>query len=382
MTTALISVFVLVLWFFRSCLLGKIKLIKDKLVLPVLVFLCICVFLGIAGGFLKNNSTRYIRLDIIVFFLYFFYVVLRSQFRKKEDVKNLMYVIVLGGFFASLLYVITFLLIPLDASQSGRVINRQVHFLMVSLFFLLTYLIWGKNKLIKRISFVFIFFISIALLICQTRGTWVSTLIGSFLILGIGLKEGKVSYKIFFRILVAVFFIFILILYLAQNKGFDIAGQIGTRAASVKNISQDPSAMMRGVLYLSALQKFIRSPIIGQGFGDTITVPAFFAGGIVKTVRWVDSTWISLLWKMGIIGFLTYAWLFLTAFWRTFVLYRKANDEITKVFSIGMLAVMLALSAISLISPLMIKYRFSFVWVFMFAGVEFLNQKVDEERLS
>jgi len=370
----IIAASVSMLWWARSALIGKFGLIKDRLTSPVAIFLGLCA-LGTALGLIRGNDFMPIIKDFGIFFLYGFYFIFRSLFKQKEQVKYLIHVIILASTFAALVYIYTFLTVPFGLNEMGRVVTRQVHFFMVSLPFLLSFLIWDGSKLTRPFVIAALCIILIATLISQTRGTWVSMLVGASVVFFLAYRERKISSKNF---LIIGILTVVGVTFIGYGTQFNLYEKIAERVATFGNLREDPSAIFRTVVSLGALKKFAERPILGQGFGDFVDVKV---SSFHFVVQWVDSTWLSLLWKMGIVGLLAYAWLFFSVFWRTFCLHRWAQDQFSKIVGVGMLALMFSFLAISLISPVMLKYRFSFVWVFMFAAIDFLATRAHRERL-
>lgn len=369
----IIAAAVSMLWWVRSALIGKFALIKDRLTTPVAIFLGLCA-LATALGLIRGNDFMPIIKDFGIFFLYAFYFIFRALFKQKEQVKYLIYVILLASTFAALVYIYTFLTVPFGSNEMGRIVTRQVHFFMVSFPFLLSFLIWDRSKSIRPFVIAALCIILIATLISQTRGTWVSMLAGASVVFFLAYRERKILGK---TVLIIGILIVVGVTSIGYGTQFNLYEKIVARAASFSNLREDPSAIFRTVLYFGALNKFFERPILGQGFGDFVDVKV---NGFHFVVQWVDSTWLSLLWKMGIVGFLAYAVLFLIVFWRTFCLHRWAQDPFSKIVGVSMLGLMFSFSAISLISPVMLKYRFSFVWVFMFAAIDFLATRAQRER--
>ncbi len=127
---------------------------------------------------------------------------------------------------------------------------------------------------------------------------------------------------------------------------------------------------MRVELDYYAIQKFLKHPIFGSGLGDFVKYK-IIKENVSPPVYYLDSSWLYMLWKGGIIGFLLFAWIYYRFFKASFFVLRNSKNLSTKIICLGLLSGFIGLSFLALLSPLLIKYKTNFLIVFLFAYIEF-----------
>jgi O-antigen ligase len=145
-----------------------------------------------------------------------------------------------------------------------------------------------------------------------------------------------------------------------------------TRMQSVTNLGADYSLMMRVNSYMTVIGKIEEHPWIGNGLGDTATYLFF---GQYSTQNNVDSTYLTILWKMGSLGLLAFLLLYTILLFRAFRIYRATGGILTTVFAVAVLSAFSAYLVLGTISPVLITYRFNFLFGTLFALVEIIFRR-------
>jgi hypothetical protein len=140
------------------------------------------------------------------------------------------------------------------------------------------------------------------------------------------------------------------------------------RTQSVTDPLEDSSFLMRVEFAMYSIERFLDSPFVGQGLGDYLKYKIFLETN--KPNYFMDSTWLYLLWKGGIIGFVLFAWMYFRFFKVTFHNLMNTEDTNVKIINLGLLAGLLGLSILGILSPLLIKYKTNALLAFIFAYVE------------
>jgi len=138
------------------------------------------------------------------------------------------------------------------------------------------------------------------------------------------------------------------------------------------NLGVDRSLMMRVNSYTTVLGKIKDHPWLGNGLGDTATYRFF---GEYSTQNNVDSTYLTILWKMGILGLFAFLLLYVTLLYRTFKVYRAVTGRLHAIFTITVLSAFAAYLILGTISPVLITYRFNFLFGVVFAICEVIYHK-------
>jgi len=260
--------------------------------------------------------------------------------------------------------------------QHVRFVSRQVHVFLLVIPFLISLMILDKNKIRKLACFVTLIPIGLAVIISQTRGTWVSIV---FAILLAALLSLFANIKIQRRGLSFVLTGFALGAILWLSLGF-IGGSskknvelVETRVESLTSLQGDHSLLMRANSYWTVYQKIKQRPWLGHGLGDRATYRFF---GQFVTQSNVDSTYLTILWKMGIIGLIPFLVLYFLLLKRAFLIYRREQDVFLKIFSIGILSAITAFLILGTISPILITSRFNFLFAMLFAITEIVSREV------
>jgi len=147
---------------------------------------------------------------------------------------------------------------------------------------------------------------------------------------------------------------------------------VETRVESLTSLQGDHSLLMRANSYWQVVQKIRERPWLGHGLGDSATYRFF---GQYATQTNVDSTYLTILWKMGIVGLIPFLVLYFLFLRRAFFIYRWEQNVFFKIFSIGILSAMTAFLILGTISPILITSRFNFLFAILFAVTEIVSRR-------
>jgi hypothetical protein len=140
------------------------------------------------------------------------------------------------------------------------------------------------------------------------------------------------------------------------------------RTQTVADPLEDSSFLMRVEFAIYSIERFLDSPVTGKGLGDYLKYKIFIETN--KPNYYMDSTWLYLLWKGGIIGFLLFIWMYFRFFKVTYHNLLRTDDIYVKIINLGLLTGLLGLSLLGILSPLLIKYKTNALLAFIFAYVE------------
>ncbi|MFQ5707892.1 MAG: O-antigen ligase family protein [bacterium] len=242
-------------------------------------------------------------------------------------------------------------------------------------------MILDKNTLRRIVYFILLIPISLSVIISQTRGTWfsifIAILLAAFLSLFASFKGQRKILSFSFAIL-TLLIIVIFSLNLIGRMSKTKEEFVQTRVESISNLQADYSLAMRAHSYLTVLKKIQSHPWLGNGLGATATYLFF---GQYSTQNNVDSTYLTILWKMGIAGLLVFLFLYFLLLKKAFFIYRKEQDLFLRAFAVGMLSAFAAFLILGTISPILISSRFNFLFGVLFAITEILAQKTFKQRV-
>lgn len=223
------------------------------------------------------------------------------NFNTLESRKKIAKFIVVISYFIPLFY------IPVVGMMKGWTFGEENRFLNSQIYLGMVYgltLIWlsGKYKYLKfsknilivsLIPFTFFFIID------SHRSAWLAAVV----ILGMlfyldELKVGKIIKSIPFVLILGA-----IVIPTINDSGLNFTKYIERRGSAFVDPSTDPTSNWRLLMWTAQLEKFVKSPILGEGFGGYWSV-VFPNGTIVNYSP--HSYYVQTLVKVGIIGMALY----------------------------------------------------------------------------
>jgi len=352
--------------------IGKIRTEKSShyFSLPFLIFFIVVSLSFLVGLSHKNNLHIMLR-EISILSYYAVYFIAVKYFQDTKWIKFLLLTVLLSTVMASFDAIFTYISLPIV-----RFVSRQVHIFLLVTPFLISLMILDKNLLRKISYFIILIPIEISIIISQTRGTWVSILIAVILAVFLSLHSSTKDKSRILTFIVVISTFGVIIAFSLKFIGRISKAKtefVETRVESISNLQTDYSLYMRTSSYLTIAKKIKEHPWFGNGLGDTATYLFF---GQYSTQNNVDSTYLTILWKMGVVGLIAFLTLYFSLLRRALFIYRKAEDIFLKTFSIGIISAFVALLILGIISPVLITYRFNFLFGVLFAVTETISKKV------
>ena len=259
----------------------------------------------------------------------------------------------------------------------SRFVTFQSGFLPITTGVMFAYFLFNKERS-KKLFALFILLILIAgTFVTLTRTLWIVTLLVMLTILFIYLKHNNklTIFKISF-VLLLLFIPFLLAggsIHHTQKKVV-VNKSVTARSESISNPLGDVSFLMRVELGYYAIRDFLKEPIFGTGIGSYVKYKI-----IVPTklpIYYVDSSWIYMIWKGGIVGFLIFGWLFVRFFKAGFFVLRKSPNKNVKIISLGLIGGFIGMVFLGIFSPQLIKYKTNILIAFLFAYIEFERRAI------
>jgi len=339
---------------------------------PFLVFFA-AVATATIVGIINGNQTQAIYLELRILLYYLTYFIAARVFKDMRWIKMFAIAVLLGTLVASFDAIYTF-----QTSNLLRFVSRQIHILMLVTPFLVSALILDRVLLRKLAYFSMLVPIGLAVLISQTRGTWVAILIAIFLAIVLSIFTNSKRGRRFLSLTVTTLALLTILVFGLRFLGSVSSVKkeaVETRAETVSNLALDNSLAMRIHAYLTVMVRIKQSPWIGHGLGDTVVYG--FWNQYSRQAN-VDSTYLTILWKMGVIGLIPFALLYFLLLKRTFAIYRTEEDDFRRTISIGVLAAFLGFLVLGTISPVLFTYRLNFIFGVIFAIVDILARNSDK----
>ncbi len=326
--------------------------LKTKSDYLLLTFLLLTGFSFFYGVFSGNSLSQAID-DFLVLFYYAFYFLVLIYFQEEKWQKILIVSIIILSVLVSLEYVIPFLL----TFHIKRYATDQQHLFNIGYPLLVSYIIFGEKTKYKILAGLSLIPMTLAVIISLTRALWITIPFSIFIILITYLWQQRRLKQIFGIFL--FFLIIIFIVYSLFTKGVDFKKFIKVRKEVFSSWQADLSLLERIFSVKYVIKEFQKKPIFGVGLGSTH--PAVVPWKKRLRFPWVDSLFINLLWKLGVLGFILFITLYYYFFKNIIKIFKNPKDNFQKWVSVGMLSVFLSLAAISIESGFLLTYRFNFV---------------------
>jgi len=236
----------------------------------------------------------------------------------------------LAKFIIIVAYFLPLISIPLIGNMKGwsfgaenRFLNSQIYLGMVYSIALIwlsqkySYLKYSKNLLFVSL-FPFIFFF----IIDSHRSAWLATAV----IIGLLFYLNELKVERFYKVIPYILVLGSLLIPSINDTGLDFSNYIEKRASAFINPEEDNTSDWRLIMWNLQLEKFAKSPVLGEGFGGYWTV--VFPNGEVVNVS-PHSYYVQTLVKLGIIGMLLY----LLIIFKLFIKLKKFLNKAKKKFN-------------------------------------------------
>ena len=279
---------------------------------------------------LMISPNRWVSLkDLLLFLSYFaFYFIVIRNVRNKKQFYSIIHILFLSAFIVSFYTVIQYYgLDPFlkEMTQLTSTIGQKnwiSNYLAMIFPVVFSYFLLEQTKKNKIIYFILLSILYVTLMICQSRGIWISISLTVILVIYIIIKFK--FYKIFKRnrkwlTLLLVTFLIITIIYSTDNPLNKSAITVPQRAMSTFD-ENDPSINTRLLIWKTAIEMIKDRPIIGWGIGTFKMEYLNYQAEVLKDLPWhlpyyanaheAHNEYLQLLAEMGIFGFIAFLILF------------------------------------------------------------------------
>ncbi|MBA7495626.1 hypothetical protein ES702_06215 [subsurface metagenome] len=249
----------------------KFVLIKNELNLPILFF-----FLIMSISLIISEHLIVSLKDYIIFISYFIiYFIIMNIIKKQEEFDSFIKLFFITSFLVSIYTLFHYYgLIPY-LKELGPVIstigqkNWTSNYLALIFPLIFSYFLLEKNKNTKIFYYIILSIVYATLMICQSRGIWIS--IGLTFVIGIFIIFKFKLFEIFKKnqkLLISLCFIFLIIttIYSTDNPLNRSVITVPERAISTLD-EKDPSINTRFLMWNTTLNMIKDKPIFGSGIG-------------------------------------------------------------------------------------------------------------------
>jgi len=267
----LFTIIIFAIWVAKIINTEKYSLKKTKLDLPLILF-ALALFLSL---FISETKTVSLQ-DFIIFFSYILiFFLITNNLNRKADFNSFIHLFFIISSLVSIYTIIQYYsfdpyledLHSLTSTIGQK--NWISNYLAMIFPVVFSYFLLEQTQKNKIIYFVLLAVLYTTLMICQSRGTWVSISITAILAIYIIIKFK--FYEIFKRnrkwlFYLLITFLAITIIYSTDNPLNKSAITVPQRVMSTFD-EQDPSINTRLLIWKTTLEMIIDRPIFGSGIG-------------------------------------------------------------------------------------------------------------------
>lgn len=337
---------------------------SDYLLLSFLLLTFFSLFYGI---FLGNPILKAVG-DFLVLFYYAFYFLVLVYFQEEKWQKVLIISIIIISILVSLQYVIPFL----STFQIRRYATDQQHLFNIGYPLLFSYIIFGKKTKYKILASLSLISMTLAIILSLTRSLWITIPFSLFIILVIYFWKQKSLKQIFGSIF--LFLVIIFVVHILFKRGLDLKRSLKLRGVAPGEIQTDLSLLERIFSAQYIMKQFQKNPILGVGLGSTHPPVVPWKKGL--EFSWMDCLFMNLLWKFGIVGFFLFFAIYFYFFKNIIKILKNSKDNFRQWVAAGVLSTFISLMIISIISGVLLIYRFNFIWASFLAIFNLWARKI------
>lgn len=377
-----VFVILLIYWIF-SLILRKKRIKIGALGYTIIAYTFIAFF-GLMIGLINANKNvlSITKNELVPQLMYLSYFIFFTTKLKKMNFRLFFDFILFISAFIGLQFVCAF---PKNSFFAfTRIPTINVHISLLAFPYVLAVLFFTKSLKRKTFSLIALFPISFAVLISLQRGLWLALFFVFIVSILIYFYKRRFSFiKIlfaFFALLLTFTLLFLVaILVLSKVTSGAAIVVILKRFISFANINYlkvDLSAFQRIYEIKQAFSKLNGLQwLIGRGIGDTIFSQVRFF-----TKHYLDNSYAWVIWKMGIIGLISFLTMFGIFFQRAFFLLRKCYDNEDMIYVMTIFLNIIGLMIVAFSNSCLVQYRFIVIWAVSIAIMETIYRKYRNEN--
>lgn len=331
---------------------GRINWHKRRINIPILLFILVMTLSLINSDYFRISLNDYITF-LFYFILYFF---VRNNLTDKIELKSFVKIFFLTSFLVSLYTLIQYYGydpylkgLPYLSSTIGQK-NWISNYLAMIFPIIFSYFLLEKTKRIKIAYFMVLSIVYATLMICQSRGIWIS--ISLTVIFAIYIIVKFKLFEIFHKnkkwlTLLLITFLVITIIYSTDNPLNKSAITVTERAISTFD-EQDPSINTRLLMWRTTFEMIKDKPLLGSGIGTFKMNYLEYQAQLLKEnpnyIKYytkageAHNEYLQMWAELGIIGLGLFLWIFYFIFHTVFNFYKRSKNGEDRLIILGLIA--------------------------------------------
>jgi hypothetical protein len=247
-----------------------------------------------------------------------------------------------------------------------RIFSQAQIFILIALFIFIGFL-FLKGRLNYRLAHnqylgIIVFFGLAALILSMSRSYWVGLIVGTILLLILAIFVIKVKFKTlipaFFRLLFIGILSYAMIITIISFPWPEVSNIADGGSIFSERFKSGAAVSSRWSQLPNLTQEIIKHPVIGSGWGSTVTYlsqdPRILTvdnpTGEYTTFAF-EWGYLDMMLKIGFVGVVIYLAMLWILFKKLWLLYKKNTDRIMRALIAGLAMALLALMAVHGFSP-------------------------------
>ncbi len=340
---------------------------RTRLDRPVLVFLVLVAASMGLGQYYGQDVWQMLR-DVRYPFYYALFFVVTGFFDHRRS-RTFLAVVVVSAAVVGVEYLVEFLEV-VSFSYSGafrRVARTEGLMLTIGALVVAAGFVYDSSLFRRVLGGLALIPIGLGLVLTMGRAMWVGLIMGLFCLGGLVVLDRRARQKRTGRILLLVLLPLLLV---GMGYVFERVTRAGVGDMAVRRLQGavnyeggDQSIYPRLMAYKLALQKIQKRPLLGGGHGttvsfqttdDTMSYTYMFISGQV------DSLYLTLMMRMGIVGLAFFLWIFIRALRIAYRLFQRTADPRTRYFCATFFVVYIAMLVYGMADTTMVGNRLIF----------------------
>ncbi|MGA7304961.1 MAG: O-antigen ligase family protein [Rhodothermales bacterium] len=302
-------------WYFGVIFLERTPLVRtfqDRMV--VFLFLWVTGFVLIS--FIFGAEPVAIRNEYIPFMMLGFYFPVKRMCADERGVRALLILLLWMGLYVTVRNYLTLQQIISKATQvwqitqKGRAESNEI-LLLCPAFAMLTWASFTRTALRKTVLFALFLFITLGLVLTQSRGYWAGAAVGGIVMLFVLDKPRRIQLITMASIGIALAVGLVVLLF--GGRSLLLTAGLWNRVSSIgPTVVSDISLINRWLESKVVWGKIVENPILGYGMG----VPyEYYNLTISGTMKWsfIHNGYLSMWYRFGIVGFVVSMVIWVTA---------------------------------------------------------------------
>lgn len=353
------------------------KFLLNQMDTAVAVYLAVMFFTAV-HGFFKGYELKILLWDFmpVSFFLGYF-IFLYSPLKNK--IGKFYTILLISSLFVSLQFlnaVVKYRTLVI----LFRIISEHIHIVQFAIPFLMATLIYSKSSGKKVLFSILLLLNILAVVFCQQRSLYAATALTVFFMCGVFLytrrdwiKRNSTRFMLIIASIVTIIIVMFIVLQIITKGKFFLT--LYSRLfifLNLNRLSSDISWKGRWREIRSALHGLEHFWLFGKGFGVSQITRFRYVRQIV-----LDQSYIYYIWKTGVVGLLSFLYMYFIFFKRAISTLKKAITTDERIFIIAALLNTAGMMLIAFANVSLGHFRLMFVWAALFACTEIIARKYD-----